>query len=559
MRWLYLILIVLILALPFALRESLRGQTSSAQITGDSNVPTLVIVTPHNQDIRREFARAFSKWHKEHYGQPAFLDCRSVGGTNDIKRSLASWYSYYRQKDGKLQSVENVSAPYDMVWGGGDFFFNNELKPLGILQPLEKEEVVNAIGKDKDAYVAGSALYDLTKGKPDEPIRWAGVCLSSFGIVYNPDVMRALGLAMPTQWKDLSVPQLSGAVALADPTHSGSAAVAYVMVLQRAMADAEDAFFAAESNAALKVIPRDKWPAANGAAYQQAIARGWKTGMQTMLLIAANSRYFTDSAERVPTDVGNGDAAAGMAIDFYGRVEEQIVGPDRARFIAPKAATATSCDPIAILYGTCGDKLELANRFIKFLLSREGQLVWIKKPGTPDGPALRGLGRPPILRELYTDQTDWMDNVNPFQDAGSFNQRGEWMATFTEVRPVWAAAWIDDRDALHAAYQQILGVSDQTLREQLLAELADLPIEYTDLLAEHAAWSLAKAKTDTERDKVLKPLASLNIDAEKVKQRADLIAAADKTQSTGVVTGLSRTEWSSRFRDHYARVAAKAH
>ena len=70
------------------------------------------------------------------------------------------------------------------------------------------------------------------------------MCLSAFGIVYNPDVYRALGLPAPTQWHDLTDPRLAGQLALADPTHSGSAAVAYMVVVQRRMADAEEALFA---------------------------------------------------------------------------------------------------------------------------------------------------------------------------------------------------------------------------------------------------------------------------------------------------------------------------
>ena len=46
--------------------------------------------------------------------------------------------------------------------------------------------------------------------------------------------------------------------------------------------------------------------------------------MGELLLIAANGRYFTDSAPQVPNDVGNGDAAAGIAIDFYGRVYQEV-------------------------------------------------------------------------------------------------------------------------------------------------------------------------------------------------------------------------------------------
>ena len=53
--------------------------------------------------------------------------------------------------------------------------------------------------------------------------------------------------------------------------------------------------------------------------YQIAISDGWHRGMSELLKIAANARYFTDSSSIVPNDVSRGEAAAGMAIDFYAR------------------------------------------------------------------------------------------------------------------------------------------------------------------------------------------------------------------------------------------------
>src|SRR4029450_6298387 len=80
--------------------------------------------------------------------------------------------------------------------------------------------------------------------------QWVGVCLSAFGIAYNPDVYDGLGIPAPTQWHALPDPRLAGQLALADPTHSGSAATAYMVILQRRMADAEAELFAADPSLA---------------------------------------------------------------------------------------------------------------------------------------------------------------------------------------------------------------------------------------------------------------------------------------------------------------------
>ena len=267
---------------------------------------------------------------------------------------------------------------------------------------------------------------------------------------------------------------------MADPAHAGSSAVAYQMVIQHRMSIAEKEIFARDPR--LKSL--GKSDLARDPAYRAAIADGWKQGMAELLKIAANTRYFSDSSTIVPMDVSRGEAAAGMSIDFYARVTAESAGPDRIQYFAPINATAVTPDPVAILDGTKGRALELSNHFIEFLMSREGQLLWILKTGVPGGPIERSLRRTPIRRDLYgphANHANWTDDGDPFKTAGGFNQRGEWMALFTDTRPIWVAAWIDARDALRHAYEKILAVRDPAQRKRLIDRLADLPIEMADV------------------------------------------------------------------------------
>ncbi len=512
-RYFTLILWVAVLGLPFALRAMLSTDPDSAP--SDAGSVRLVIVTPHNQDIRREFARAFDAWHRRHFGIGATIDYRTPGGTNDIKRLLELTYRAQRQ------AGRAASADIDIAWGGGDYFFDVDLRPAGLLQPLGIDPAVLSAAIPEPT-LAGVKLYDFRKDKSGqvEPPAWVGICLSSFGIVYSPDLYRTMGLPAPKRWGDLTHPELAGAVALADPTHSGSAAVAYMMVLQRAMADAEADYFREHPQVAS--APKAAWTKAPG--YDAAIARGWHDGMGQLLLMAANARYFTDSASQVPNDVSIGDAAAGVAIDFYARVTEESVGSDRVRFVSPAAATAITPDPVGILRGVTGERLLTARRFVEFLLSPEAQRLWILKPGSPGGPLERGLRRPPIRRDVYVDQTHWSDTDNPFQAAGGFNQRAEWMALFGDVRPLWAAAWLDGRESLKSAYATVLAVKDEPTRAALIARLADLPITMADVAAQRA-------------------------------QRKKIEAAGDDIEQWKVQ---SRMDWAKKFRAHYAAVADAA-
>lgn len=533
-RYLFILLFLLVLVAPFVVRLGLRSSAPAAPRTSGraDKAPRLIVFTPHNQDIRREFAAAFAGWHRRRYGTAVVMDFRTIGGTNDIKRQLESMYRPYRDPDGTLKPEADVPIDADVVWGGGDFFFNKELKSdLGILRPLDlpKSALDDAFPQPT---IAGVRLYDGEKDPAGNPApRWVGVCLSSFGICYNADLYDRLraehgALAYPTTWQDLTDVRLAGMLALADPTHSGSVAVAYNMVVQRRMADAEEAYRKANPGPDGQPLPPDKLDKKDPK-YQAALAGGWHAGMADLQRIAANGRYFTDSSTMVPNDVGNGQAAAGVVIDFYGRSFEEFVGPRRCKFVSPPAATAITPDPVAILHGVRGERLELSKHFVEFLLSPEGQVLWIKRPGTPNGPTDRALRRPPVRRDLYapgTNHADWTDpDLNPFADAGGFNQRGEWMGLVTDTRMVWAAAWLDAGDEMGDAYRRILA-GDETRRKDLLDAFADVPVQMTDLQAQ-----------SRQRDEIRK--AGGDLDA----------WTADR-----------RMFWAAAFRRHYMAVADRA-
>src|SRR5262245_14941065 len=111
-------LLALVLAVPFALRPS---RSESAWREGD---PVLIIVTPHNEAIRHEFGRGFSKWHEAKFGRPVKVEWRAIGGTTEIMRFLTSEYAsaakdWWRRKSGKPwpakagEAIVDRSSPAD--------------------------------------------------------------------------------------------------------------------------------------------------------------------------------------------------------------------------------------------------------------------------------------------------------------------------------------------------------------------------------------------------------------------------------------------------------------
>jgi hypothetical protein len=118
--------------------------------------------------------------------------------------------------------------------------------------------------------------------------------------------------------------------------------------------------------------------------------------------MGANARYFTDSAGRVPLDVGLPDIAAGVAIDYYARSQAAAYDDDRLIFRPAADGPAIDADPIGILRGAPHG--ELARRFVQFVLSKAGQRLWSYRKGEPGGPVRHEIRRPPIRTDLYAPQ-----------------------------------------------------------------------------------------------------------------------------------------------------------
>ena len=407
----------------------------------------LVIITPHQEGIRREFAWAFSAWHQAHYGQAVNIDYRSFGGSDIVR--------YFEERQ-KTTFPSTGTYKVDVAWGGGDFLFDQQLKKPGYLEAVP-------LGLDfmKQVYpeptLAGLPLYD-TDVTADPS--WFGAALASFGVVYNRDVLRHLGVSEPTTWRNLADPRLAGWITLIDPTRSASARQTYMVICERAMADAADA--------------------------GRTEADGWADGMGLIRQIAANARMFADSSYTAPIMVSSGDAAAGMSIDSYGRSQSDAVGTDRMGYVEPENATIVNPDPIALVKGA--EHKELAIRFIRFVLSPEGQSLWNTRPGLPGGPRQTALRRLPIRRDAYVDMSTHTDAVNPFKSASQFNKSNAREKTFGILGDMIQYSCIDLLDELRQTRALIL---QSPRREELDRKLGRFPLNETEALARAKQWKAA--------------------------------------------------------------------
>jgi ABC-type Fe3+ transport system substrate-binding protein len=417
----------------------------------------LVILSPHNERVRREIGHAFTRYWKARTGEAVYLDWRIPGGSSEIAMFLKSEFSgafqyEWEHRAGKawthaiagafanprihappaaagaeaearrhfLESAAGIGV--DLLFGGGSYDFQQQAD-AGYLVARNHDGRFgpgSVIDRHPDWFTA-PVMPASVSGEPfrDRDARWIGVVLASFGIVYNRDVLRRLGIGFDlAQWHDLADPRLAGQVALSDPTKSGSVAKAFELMIQQQMHEAVSRLTGR--------LPRDKAESAG-------IRSGWDKGLRLIQRISANSRYFTDSAAKIALEVSRGDAAAGMAIDSYGRATEDYVrrpdGSSRVGFVPPRGGTSVSVDSIAMVRGAPDP--ELATAFIEFVLSPEGQTLWAFRPGTPGGPVDTALRRPPIRKDVYTDANRrYMSDSheNPYAQAESFVYRPDWTA-----------------------------------------------------------------------------------------------------------------------------------
>ncbi len=479
--------LALLIILPLLLRPG------SGPAKPEAGAAVLIIATPHNEATRYEFTRAFTAWYERRTGQRVVIDWRTPGGASEIGRFLSAEYlGSFRQHwekglgrpwSGEVEAAfanrrvepgeataatrarkafleSRVSCGMDLLFGGGSYDFMMQaaagnLVDCGLL--AARPELFGPQGSIPPTH-GGEAIWDAEG-------RWFGAALAAFGICANTDALARLGFpGLPETWAALADPRLRGAVALSDPTQSGSAAKACEMLIQQQIHEAGGD------------------PVA-----------GWARAMRLIRRIAANARYYTDAASKVPWDVESGDAAAGMAIDFYGRYQSEAVrredGTSRMVYLTPRGGSSFGADGIGLLRGAPNEAV--AREFIAFVLSQEGQKLWNWKTGTPGGPERYALRRLPVLPALYAPEFDAFRSdpgVDPYADTG-FTYHPEWTgALFHTIGFVISATTIEAHEELRDAWAALLengfppeatarvdgveGIDYQTAKEVLRPALA---------------------------------------------------------------------------------------
>lgn len=377
----------------------------------------LMIISPHRKSIQDEFIPKFVQHYEQTYKKKVRVDWLDQGGTENELRYVMAKY----EKDPKTSGL-------DLFWGGGDVTFI-ELENHNLLEKYKLPATFNVIPNSVSGIMLRSPKED-----------WYGTALSSFGLFFNRKLLKAQKLPEPVKWADLGKPEMFNHVIAADPRRSSTAMLMSLIMLESA---------------------------------------GWEKGWQLLFAFAGNTRSFTQSSSDPIKAVVSGDASVAPAVDFYASSKVSELGTANLGFTLPIGETLFNSDPIGILKGA-PNRL-VAERFVQFILSEEGQKIFILEKGMRDGPQKATLARigvnPLAYKNLKADQK--LSVMNPFEFHGqnlkiSFEKLA---ASKKLLADLIGALHIDNHQALKKAWEEARNSKDP----KVLAELAAPPFTEKEL------------------------------------------------------------------------------
>ena len=376
----------------------------------------LIIISPHPESIESEFGNNFEKWYEAQTGRSVKTDWRDVGGTS----------SNYRFIESEFERVpEGIGI--DIFFGGG----TDSYLRLAELDLLTSHKLPDTQLAQIPQSYHGIPVYDSEH-------RWYGAALSSFGIMYNDQLREMLKLPKATKWEDLGDIALINNIGAADPRESGSAHMMYEIILQ---------------------------------------THGWEKGFALLTKLGGNVKKFSAGANVIPRDVGAGQVIYGLAIDFYAYSQIAALGPEKIKYVLPTDGTVVNPDSIAILKGA--PNMEIAKKFIEFVLSEQAQKLWMLRDTDDEGPKWKGgLNRASVLPALYDELGDRCVVTNPFDlksspfpydaDKGS--------ARWDIVNDLFGILIIDSHKDLVDAWKAIRKCKDAEKRDAAIAALVEMPL-----------------------------------------------------------------------------------
>lgn len=287
----------------------------------------LVIITPVARTVADPTVTAFTEFARRQFNVTVRVTVTSAG--------TPVAYGRIREWGGRPEA--------DVFWGGEPALFDD----------LAERKLIAAL--DLSADVLREIPATIGTPKPialkDPKGFWIGCCLTPYGLVWHPRLLKRLGMETIRDWDDLLDCRLKGQVAQATPDRSSSNHASYEVILQM-----------------------------HGA------QKGWEWAQR----LGANTGIFVARSRDVPTVVAKGEFAVGFAVPAYMAFEDLLSGHD-LKYLTPTAGFVTP-EPLAILAGARSPRA--ARAFIQYALSDEGQRVMMARGQYGIAPKYRMQGPP---------------------------------------------------------------------------------------------------------------------------------------------------------------------
>ena len=286
----------------------------------------LYLITPVSKDVHDPVLKAFEQYAKKKWN----IDVK----TSAIPKGTPVAYGQILEWKGNPQA--------DIFWGGEGILFD-DLAAQGLLEKVQLpqnmwDEIPASIGKPVPLPIKDPKGF------------WVGTMLEPYGIIYQPKLLKRLGVEIK-DWDDLLNPKLKGQIAQCTPDRSSSSHATCEVILQ---------------------------------------TYGWEKGWEWMKKLAANTGIFTARSRDVPNVVAKGEFAVGFGVPSYMAFAE-VLGGYELMYVYPTNAYVTP-EPMAVLKGAPHAKA--AHAFIEFMISEEGQKLISELGVYPITPKFKVQGPP---------------------------------------------------------------------------------------------------------------------------------------------------------------------
>lgn len=310
---------------------------------------------------------------------------------------------------------------------------------------------------------------------------YSGFALSGGAVMWNSRFIKAKKLPEPKTWDDLTKPELFDQTGIAMPSRSGSTHLTLETILQ---------------------------------------GRGWNAGWALTKAICGNMRQITERSFGVPDAVSSGQFGYGIVFDYQALAARGSGFP--VEFTYPPDTTIVPSN-IGIVKN--GPGKELAQKFIEYMLSEEGQVLLFNPK----------IGRLPVLPSAYKRAPEGIPN--PFEIKWGPGGGFKFDVFKSEMR-----------------YPIVDALFDQTITFQLDALKAATRAIH-DVNAKLAAKNNAAAADLVKQARAA--ISAVPFDEATAVSKEYIEAFAGASGKKGAPKGARQSEleqqWSAFARDHYAK------